>query len=135
MTGDLPGLLAWAANRWLRATLPEMIQDGPWTAEVISGGLSNLTYRLRLPGGTIILRRPPLGHILPRAHDMQREYRVLSALSRTPVPVPGPLAFCADPEVLGACSVPDRPGGSPGFRCSSQAVHTSSGIYAGDFGH
>jgi aminoglycoside phosphotransferase (APT) family kinase protein len=101
MAEDLPGLPAAPAERWLRSVLPELIQDGPWSAEVISGGLSNITYRLRLPGGTVILRRPPLGHVLPRAHDMGREYRVLTALSGTPVPVPETLALCTDPEVLG----------------------------------
>jgi aminoglycoside phosphotransferase (APT) family kinase protein len=97
---DLPGLPAAAVGPWLRTALPEMFGDGLWTAELISGGLSNITYRLRLPGGTVILRRPPLGHVLPRAHDMQREYRVLSALYPTAVPVPEPLALCADPDVL-----------------------------------
>ena len=101
LTPDLPGLPAAPAERWLRDALPDLIQDGPWDAEVISGGLSNITYRLRLPGGTVILRRPPLGHTLPRAHDMAREYRVLSALVATPVPVPEPLALCTDPDVLG----------------------------------
>ena len=70
--------------------------------ELISGGRSNLTYRLDLDGGAVVLRRPPLGHVLPTAHDMSREYRVLSALSGTAVPVPAPLAFCSDPEVIGA---------------------------------
>lgn len=98
---ELPGLPAAAIEPWLRATLPELFGDGPWTAEVISGGLSNITYRLRLPGGTVILRRPPRGHVLPRAHDMQREYRVLSALFPTAVPVPETLALCTDPDVLG----------------------------------
>jgi aminoglycoside phosphotransferase (APT) family kinase protein len=101
MADDLPGLPAAPVERWLRSVLPGLVQDGPWSAEVISGGLSNITYRLRLPGGTIILRRPPLGHVLPRAHDMLREHRVLSALSVTPVPVPEPLALCTDPDVLG----------------------------------
>ena len=101
MAEDLPGLSAAPVERWLRSVLPELIQDGPWSAEVISGGLSNITYRLRLPGGTAILRRPPLGHVLPRAHDMGREHRVLTALYGTPVPVPETLALCADPEVLG----------------------------------
>ena len=49
-----------------------------------------------------MLRRPPLGHVLPTAHDMAREYRVLSALRGTDIPVPAPLAICADPEVIGA---------------------------------
>jgi aminoglycoside phosphotransferase (APT) family kinase protein len=99
---DLPGLPATAVGKWLRSAVPAEFEDGPWRAEVISGGLSNITYRLFLPSGTLILRRPPLGHTLPRAHDMTREYRVLSALVPTEVPVPAPLALCCDPAVLGA---------------------------------
>jgi aminoglycoside phosphotransferase (APT) family kinase protein len=68
----------------------------------ISGGRSNLTYRLDLPGGRLVLRRPPLGHVLPTAHDMSREFRVLTALAGTAVPVPRPLALCQDPSVIGA---------------------------------
>jgi aminoglycoside phosphotransferase (APT) family kinase protein len=69
---------------------------------LISGGRSNLTYRLDLTGATLVLRRPPLGHVLPTAHDMSREYRVLSALAGTDVPVPVLVAACADAEVIGA---------------------------------
>ena len=101
MAEDLPGLPAAPAEQWLRGTLPELA-GGPWRAELISGGLSNITYRLWLPGGTVILRRPPLANVLPRAHDMAREYRVLRALFGTAVPVPEPLALCSDPDVLGA---------------------------------
>ena len=102
MAEDLPGLPAAPAGRWLGEALPGLFDGGPWHAELISGGLSNITYRLWLPGGTVILRRPPLAHVLPRAHDMAREYRVLRALFGTPVPVPEPLALCSDPDVLGA---------------------------------
>jgi aminoglycoside phosphotransferase (APT) family kinase protein len=49
-----------------------------------------------------VLRRPPLGHVLPTAHDMVREFTVLSALAATEVPAPRPLALCEDPEVTGA---------------------------------
>jgi aminoglycoside phosphotransferase (APT) family kinase protein len=70
--------------------------------QLIAGGRSNLTYRLDLAGGSIVLRRPPLGHVLPTAHDMSREYRVLSALAGTAVPVPATLASCADPDIIGA---------------------------------
>lgn len=70
--------------------------------QLIAGGRSNLTYRLDLDGGKIVLRRPPLGHVLPTAHDMNREYRVLTALARTAVPVPVALASCADSDVIGA---------------------------------
>jgi len=102
MAEDLPGLPAAPVGRWLGEALPGLFDGGPWRAELISGGLSNITYRLWLPGGTVILRRPPLAHVLPRAHDMAREYRVLRALFGTPVPVPEPLALCSDPDVLGA---------------------------------
>ena len=100
-TVDLPGLPYRPVDRFLRTALPELAGDAPWTAEVLSGGLSNITYRLHLAGGTAILRRPPLGGVLPSAHDMQREYRVMSALASTAVPVPRTLAVCTDPDVLG----------------------------------
>jgi aminoglycoside phosphotransferase (APT) family kinase protein len=70
--------------------------------QLIAGGRSNLTYRLDFDGGQLVLRRPPLGHVLPTAHDMSREYRVLTALRGTQVPVPDALAICQDPEVVGA---------------------------------
>ncbi|HEX2744828.1 MAG TPA: phosphotransferase family protein [Streptosporangiaceae bacterium] len=74
--------------------------------QLIAGGRSNLTYRLALwrPSGShlLVLRRPPLGHVLPTAHDMSREYRVLLALAGTRVPVAQPVAFCDDAEVIGA---------------------------------
>ena len=73
---------------------------------LISGGRSNLTYRLDLGGGgdagALVLRRPPLGHVLPTAHDMSREYRVLSALAGTNIPVPTPVAFCEDTGIVDA---------------------------------
>src|SRR5215471_9567183 len=97
--------------RWIDGNgLPGAGQD--LTVELIAGGRSNLTYRLefRAPGDTgpdapvrrLVLRRPPLGHVLPTAHDMSREYRVLSALHGTAVPVPRPVAICQDAELLGA---------------------------------
>jgi aminoglycoside phosphotransferase (APT) family kinase protein len=97
---DLPGLPVRAIDTWLREALPELMHGGRWHAEVISGGLSNITYRLRLPGGSVILRRPPLGDLLPSAHNMQREFRVLGALAPTTVPVPRPLASCTAGDVL-----------------------------------
>jgi aminoglycoside phosphotransferase (APT) family kinase protein len=99
---DLPGLPAARVARWLSDVLGEPIAERGWSAEVISGGLSNVTYRLRCSGQQLVLRRPPLGPALPRAHDMQREYRVISALRSTAVPVPETIAFCGDPDVLGA---------------------------------
>jgi aminoglycoside phosphotransferase (APT) family kinase protein len=66
---------------------------------LISGGRSNLTYLVRGGERSWVLRRPPLGHVLPTAHDMAREYRVLAALADTDVPVPRPFALCADTAV------------------------------------
>jgi len=66
---------------------------------LISGGRSNLTYLVRGGARSWVLRRPPLGHVLPTAHDMAREYRVLSALADTDVPVARPIALCEDPAV------------------------------------
>jgi aminoglycoside phosphotransferase (APT) family kinase protein len=99
---DLPGLPTEPLDAWLRVTLPDLLTGGTWTAEVISGGLSNITYRLHLPTETVILRRPPLGRLLPSAHDMAREHRVLTALGPTGVPVPRTYALCTDAGVIGA---------------------------------
>jgi aminoglycoside phosphotransferase (APT) family kinase protein len=74
----------------------------PLRGEVIQGGRSNLTYRVTDGTGRWVVRRPPLGHVLATAHDMTREYRVISALRGTDVPVPGTVLLCEDDEVLGA---------------------------------
>ncbi|MCP3804447.1 phosphotransferase family protein [Allokutzneria sp. A3M-2-11 16] len=98
----LPGLDLAAAEAYLHRERPGLL-TGPLTAELIAGGRSNLTYLLTDAGGTEwVLRRPPLGHVLATAHDMAREYRVISALGATPVPVPRAELLCTDPEVLGA---------------------------------
>jgi aminoglycoside phosphotransferase (APT) family kinase protein len=73
--------------------------DGPLAFSLISGGRSNLTYLVRSGEHAWVLRRPPLGHVLPTAHDMAREYRVLSALADSDVPVARPLALCEDAAV------------------------------------
>jgi aminoglycoside phosphotransferase (APT) family kinase protein len=74
----------------------------PLTAELIAGGRSNLTYAITAGEHEWVLRRPPLGHVLPTAHDMAREYRVITALADTDVPVPKTYALCDDTEVNGA---------------------------------
>jgi aminoglycoside phosphotransferase (APT) family kinase protein len=84
--------------------LATALGDPSWaSAEVtlIAGGKSNLTYRVDSPAGSVVLRRPPLGHVLPTAHDMGREFRVMSALGGTAVPVPAMRHFCEDASVLG----------------------------------
>ena len=74
----------------------------PLTATLIAGGRSNLTYVITDGTTEWVLRRPPLGHVLPTAHDMAREHRVLDALRDTAVPVPVVLGFCDDTDVNGA---------------------------------
>jgi aminoglycoside phosphotransferase (APT) family kinase protein len=76
--------------------------SGPLSAEVISGGRSNLTYLVRAATGQVVLRRPPLGLVLPSAHDMSREYRVTAALADAGFPVARPLLLCTDEDVIGA---------------------------------
>lgn len=93
----IPGIDARAVSRFFAAHVPG--GDVPLTFALISGGRSNLTYHVQGGGHAWVLRRPPLGHVLPTAHDMAREYRVLSALADTDVPVPRPIALCADASV------------------------------------
>ena len=85
--------------------LAEALHDPRWArcdVALISGGKSNLTYRVACDAGEVVLRRPPLGHILPTAHDMAREHRVLTALEGTAVPVPRVLHFADAEGPLGA---------------------------------
>src|SRR5947209_2853876 len=98
---DLPGVDLSALSRWLDAERPGLRQ-GELDGAVIAGGKSNLTYRITDGATTWALRRPPLAHVLPTAHDMVREFRVISALADTAVPVAPAIALCDDPAVLGA---------------------------------
>ena len=90
---DLPALDAFLAGRVAGYA-------GGLRAELVSGGRSNLTYRLTDGVSSWILRRPPLGTLTPSAHDMAREYRVVAALHGSGVPVAAPVAL-ADDTVLG----------------------------------
>ena len=94
-----PGIDPQAVARFFAGHVPG--GDAALRFELISGGRSNLTYRVQGGGRDWVLRRPPLGHVLPTAHDMAREYRVLAALAGTEVPVPRPFALCEDPAVNG----------------------------------
>ncbi|MGN6250797.1 MAG: phosphotransferase family protein [Marmoricola sp.] len=76
--------------------------DGPLTATLIAGGKSNLTYVVGDGARDWIVRRPPLGHVLATAHDMGREFRVMTALRDTAVPVPLTYGLCTDDTVVGA---------------------------------
>ena len=72
------------------------------TGSMFAGGRSNLTYAVTDGEQRWVLRRPPLGHVLPTAHDMTREHRVLEALAQAGFPAPRPVLLCTDPEVIGA---------------------------------
>ena len=77
--------------------------EGPLEFDLIAGGRSNLTFKVTdKAGGSWVLRRPPIGHVLPTAHDMGREHRLIAALGPTSVPVAPALALCTDLEVNGA---------------------------------
>lgn len=95
---EVAGIRREAVERFFTAHVPG--GAGPLRFSLISGGRSNLTYLVEGAGGRRwVLRRPPLGHVLPTAHDMAREHRVLAALAGSDVPVARPIALCADPEL------------------------------------
>lgn len=72
------------------------------SVQLIAGGRSNPTYAVQADRHSWILRRPPHGLVLETAHDMGREYRVISALRDSSVPVPSTMLYCEDPTVIGA---------------------------------
>jgi len=88
----------------LEAWLREHVEGfaGPVAAERFSGGQSNPSYRLDAGSGTYVLRRKPPGPLLPSAHAVDREFRVMRALTETPVPVPRVHALCEDDAVVGS---------------------------------
>ena len=94
---EVPGLDSAGLTRWLARTHPELA-DGELSATVITGGRSNLTYRVDGARVPLVLRRPPLGHVLSSAHDMRREHRVITALAGGPVPVPRTVDVVDDTE-------------------------------------
>ncbi|MGH3438340.1 MAG: phosphotransferase family protein [Sciscionella sp.] len=95
-----PGLDPHRLGAWFAASVP--CAGSELSARLLAGGKSNLTYEVSDGHRTWIVRRPPLGHVLATAHDMEREYRVMTALRHTNVPVPTTYALCRDVEVLGA---------------------------------
>src|SRR5262245_15470805 len=92
---DVPRLEA-----WLRLHLPQY--SLPLSVEQFPHGHSNLTYLLHLGATELVLRRPPFGNTVQTAHDMSREYRVLSKLSAVFPEAPRPYLFCDDAGVLDA---------------------------------
>lgn len=88
-------------TEWLHAHVPGL--EPPVRFFLIAGGHSNLTFRCEDNNGVnCVLRRPPLGHLLESAHDMGREYKIISALADSKVPVPRTFGLCKDPDVNSA---------------------------------
>ncbi|WP_136444032.1 phosphotransferase family protein [Pacificoceanicola onchidii] len=85
----------------LEGFLAEFFGDAPLALERVEGGQSNPTYFVTHGTRRMVLRKQPDGPILRGAHAVDREYRVLSALHPADVPVPRPISFCSDPEVIG----------------------------------
>jgi aminoglycoside phosphotransferase (APT) family kinase protein len=83
---------------WLRETVSAELD----AVEKFPGGQSNPTYRIGTSQGNFVLRRKPFGPLLPSAHAVDREYRLLAALHPTGFPVPRPIALCTDESVIGA---------------------------------
>lgn len=99
-TARLEGLDLEALDRHLRSE--GIARSGDLRAELISGGRSNLTFLVFDDQSKWVLRRPPLHGLTPSAHDMAREYKVISALQNTAVPVPRAVTMRNDDSVLGA---------------------------------
>lgn len=90
-----------ALARWLSGALPAAA-DG-LEVKQFQGGMSNPTFQLKTADGKrYVLRKKPPGKLLPRAHAVEREYRVMDALKDTDVPVPKMIAHCDDPDIIGA---------------------------------
>ena len=88
----------------LRAYMADHV-DGyggePFTVQQFEGGQSNPTFLVEAPGGEYVVRKQPPGQLLPSAHQVDREYRVMSALEATDVPVPKMYCLCEDTGVIG----------------------------------
>jgi aminoglycoside phosphotransferase (APT) family kinase protein len=90
-----------ALQAWLQSHLPDF--NGPLTIEQFKGGQSNPTFKLITPGSAYVMRSKPgpAAKLLPSAHAIEREYRVMAALTGRGVPVPDMLALCEDEAVIG----------------------------------
>ncbi len=97
-----PGLRLEQLVEYLAGGVLDIRADQPLDVQLLAGGRSNVSYRLSQGERSWVLRRPPLGHVMPTAHDMSREHRVLEGLTRVGFPVPRPLALCEDRSVIGA---------------------------------
>lgn len=99
--GATPGFDTQTVADWLTRQTRELEPPFVWTR--LPGGHSNLSYMIEdRAGRKAVIRRPPLGELLPKAHDMGREWTLITALGPTPVPVPRAIALCEDKSVTGA---------------------------------
>ena len=89
-----------ALEGWMRDHVPGF--QGPVTVEQFRGGQSNPTFRITTPDHRFVMRRKPAGKLLPSAHAVDREYRIMTALGRTDVPVPKTYGLCEDDSVIGS---------------------------------
>jgi Predicted aminoglycoside phosphotransferase len=90
-----------AVESWIKSNVEGVAPPFEWTR--LEGGHSNLTYSLMDKSGRkAVIRRPPRGELLPKAHDMAREWAIISALGATNVPVAPALAFYPDADITGA---------------------------------
>ena len=102
MSDPVEGIHADSVTKWFLEHVPEITV--PLSFTLIAGGRSNLTYRVEdAEGRAWVLRRPPVHHVLPTAHDMVREHRLMSSLGPSGIPVPRTIGLCTDE------SVNDRP--------------------------
>lgn len=85
---------------YLRKSVPGL--EGPMVLRQFHGGHANLTYDVRFGARELVLRRPPLGPVAPKSHDMRREFRALDALAPLFPYSPRPVVLCEDEEVIGA---------------------------------
>ncbi|MGV0035626.1 MAG: phosphotransferase family protein [Candidatus Azotimanducaceae bacterium WSBS_2022_MAG_OTU7] len=101
MTEAPEGYIVAAVDAWVASNIPSLAPPFEWTR--LEGGHSNLTYKIEDTNGKeAVIRRPPQGQLLPKAHDMSREWSLISALGPTAVPVPEALGFCESPDITGA---------------------------------
>ena len=95
--GDVTGIDETNVTAWLEEHVGA---KGPLEFDLVAGGRSNLTFRVTdAAGTTYALRRPPVSHVLPTAHDMVREHTIIEALYPLGIPVPRPLGLCVDETV------------------------------------
>ena len=100
-TLDTPGYHRPAVEAWVTENIEDLTSPFEW--EQLEGGHSNLTYVLTdAKDRRVVIRRPPLGQLLPKAHDMAREFALISGLGPTEVPVPIAHGLCEDHSVTGA---------------------------------